>query len=330
MSFDKEQAADYHYPEGSFMVGDLVGEGRFARVYHANVIISGESIAFRQLKFSEAAIVSRRHLIKEVKMLMSLRHRNIVQTFGVVLSKKAFVQEYCMKILNDCGAEVQVHTLLGLISVLEDDVPINVKFLAVHGISAALMYLHSIDTLAGDLKPANVLVSGRNNEWEFKLSDISDNRKKQHLMSSSYSVNTQDLIYTAAFVAPELINDNLFIQNLKSPASDMYALSILMYQLLFPTEPFLMDMHPLQVFKAVQANWRPIVPLNMGLLNEDLVEIMKSCWKAIPDERPTAATVNCNLLAMMHANKISVSTKGNLSTQKCHLLLRMCLCIFLY
>ena len=69
-------------------------------------------------------------------------HPNIVNTYGCVLEKKAFVQELCYKEILDFGLTVKMHSLPGLISVLEDDLSTEVKLIALHDISFALSFLH--------------------------------------------------------------------------------------------------------------------------------------------------------------------------------------------
>ena len=81
-----------------YIIEDLIGEGRFARVYRGFKIGQcNEAVAIRKLKFVENAAFSERRLLREAEELLNLVHENIVKTYGALLMEKGFVQEFCVK-----------------------------------------------------------------------------------------------------------------------------------------------------------------------------------------------------------------------------------------
>ena len=274
----------------AYLVEDLVGEGRFARV-HKGYCISNPSqvVAIRILKVVENAAVTKKKLVKEAEELSKLQHDNIVKTYGVLVHKNAFIQEYCAKVWE----ATKIHSLLGLINTITDDFPLQTKVKCFKDVTNALTYLHSLKIVVSDLKPANVLVTATAKEdWVFKLADIAPETRKRNNCSSAISSCIQskgDLTYTAAYLAPELMqfNPDNFQSN-RSTACDIYSFAILMFQVIFPAVPLFEDMHPFQFMMAISKNWRPSIPSFSDSRITVLVEIMKLCWSSNPSERPVS------------------------------------------
>ena len=192
-----------------------IGEGKFARVYKASSTKDNKNVALRVLKASEAAAINKRKLQREAKELLSLNHKNIIKCYGIILEKSTFVLEYCEAVIFDDGKINRLHTLLGLLQLMEDDIPIEVRNNAIKGVANGLTYLHSRNMTAGDLKPSNVLLSQEDNgEIVFKLSDLSlnSNINKYSLMSTSLSMTTSEMVFTLLYVAPELMSVEYCIQ----------------------------------------------------------------------------------------------------------------------
>ena len=104
-------------------------------------------------------------------------------------------------------------------------VPLYYVTAYVRQVADALYYAHSQRLIHRDIKPENMLV-GRNNE--ILLSDFGIALASQ---SSSYQ-NTQDVAGTIAYMAPEQIQAH------PRPASDQYALGIVVYEWLTGNRPF--------------------------------------------------------------------------------------------
>ena len=151
-------------------LGSLIGEGKVARVYYgSHLSIPNISLVLRVLKYNEAAVLNNQ--LRECNQ-MELVHPNIVNIYGVILSKKAFIHELCTKQMDDCGELVNIHSLLGLLAILEEHLENYTKLICIRHVSSALGYLHNLNIIVGDLKPSNILVTSTTIvTWVFKLAD---------------------------------------------------------------------------------------------------------------------------------------------------------------
>ena len=278
-----------------FVIHKQIGEGKFAKVCKA-ISKSGNIVALRKLKVTEAATVNKKKLQREARDLINLNHPNIVACYGVILNDVTFINEYCSKIFYENGELTEIYSLLGIIRSFEDDIPIKVRLKAIHDISNGLSYLHDIGIIAGDLKPSNILVSSTLTEqWVFKLTDLSLKGFRgpmQTLMSTSYNLQQNDVAYTLYYLAPELIKNNLSLNLQNTDASDIYSLSIVMYEVLFPGIE--LEVFPTipQQLEAVRDNWRPNIPDGTHDVSINyMIELMKKCWNECPLNRPKAQEI---------------------------------------
>ena len=115
----------------------------------------------------------------------------------------------------NCENHREIHSLLGLIKSFEESLPAIIRLEAILDIASGLNNLHKITVR--DLKPSNYFGSSMNNQ----------------LMSSAMSTNMTEVAFTIAYVAPELLSENLTL-NKQSSASNIYAFGVLMLGLLHP------------------------------------------------------------------------------------------------
>ena len=245
----------------SYAYEDIIGEGRFAKVYKGHRICkTEEKVAIRKLKATENAAFNEKKFLKEAEELVKFKHSNIVKTFGVLIDEKAFVQEYCVKVVQ--GNEI--HSLLRLINKLNEDFPLEVKLTCFLNITKALSYLHIKNIVVGDLKPTNVLVtSSAEDEWIFKLADIAPETRKRNDCSAAMSScisEKNNFVFTAAYLAPELLKFNSNMNENKTVACDIYSFAVMMYQVLFPNVPRFEEINPIQFIIAVTNKCRPSIP----------------------------------------------------------------------
>ena len=74
----------------------------------------------------------------------------------------------------------EIHSSLGLINILSDHFLTNIKLRCFADAASALIYLHSLKVVVGDLKPAYILlIVGTKDDWLFKLANIIQERRKR-------------------------------------------------------------------------------------------------------------------------------------------------------
>ena len=141
----------------------------------------------------------------------------------------------------------------------------------------ALAYLHSRDVIHRDVKPGNVfLASGKEDEVVVKLGDFGFARVGEEEASPM-------LCGTPNYIAPESITDGLY-----TPASDMWAVGVLTYTVLFGRPPFTADTTADILANVV----RSPVPLPTSIqVSPEATRVIRDCLSHDPHKRPCAETL---------------------------------------
>lgn len=203
---------------GNYRILQLIGQGGFADVYlgehiHLNTLAAIKVLRTRLIDDNVENFRS------EARTVAHLLHPNIVRVldFGVESTIPFLVMEYAPN-----GTLRQRHPR-GML------VPIEVVVPYVRQIAAALQYAHDQKFIHRDIKPENVLL-GRNNE--VLLSDFGIAVVTQSMRIQLTNPGTSDTAGTASYMAPEQIMGEAV------PASDQYALAIVIYEWLTGAAPF--------------------------------------------------------------------------------------------
>src|SRR6266487_1298842 len=199
---------------GNYRLTRLLGRGNFADVYRGQHVHLNTQAAIKvlhgQLTDNDLA-----NFINEARVIAHLRHPHIVQIldFGVEDSTPFLVMEYApngnLRQRHQQGTRLALETILPYVRQIAD----------------ALQFAHDQKLIHRDIKPENILL-GRNNE--VLLSDFGIAIMTQ----SSASQHPQDAAGSIAYMAPEQIQAH------PGPASDQYALGIVVYEWLSGDRPF--------------------------------------------------------------------------------------------
>ena len=199
---------------GHYRLVRLLGQGGFAEVY------LGEHI---HLKTQAAVKVLHTRLTdddvqqfqQEAQTVARLLHPNIVRVldFGVEQGSPYLVMDYAP------NGTLRSRFVRGT------RVPLSTVVMLTRQIAEALQYAHGRRLIHRDIKPENLLL-GRN--YEVLLSDFGI----ALVLQSSRLYSTQNIAGTISYMAPEQI------QACPCPASDQYALGIILYEWLCGTRPF--------------------------------------------------------------------------------------------
>ncbi len=199
---------------GNYRLKGLIGQGGFADVYLGEHIHLNTQAAIKvlQMQLTGSSLEQFRN---EARTIASLVHPNIVRVldFGVEDDTPFLVMDYAPN-----GTLRQRHPR-GIPLPPVSIVPY------VRQAAAALQYAHERRLIHRDVKPENMLV-GRNED--ILLSDFG----LVMLAQSTSSQTTNELAGTLSYMAPEQINGK------PRPASDQYALGIVLYEWLSGERPF--------------------------------------------------------------------------------------------
>lgn len=211
-------------------------------------------------------------LLERVKSMVYLRHPNITTVMGVVADEgeALMVMEYMQH--RSLGELLQNETVP-----LESE---TVQGIA-KDIACGMLYLHSHKppVLHMDLKSANVLIDGN---FRAKLADFGLSRSRRSFRSDS----------ALRFLAPELLVDN----GEPSKATDVYAMGILLFELLTRTAAYT-GSGPSEIAKQVSDTaktpaFRPEIPESVP---REAAALLADCWHPRPESRPSFSEIHTRI-----------------------------------
>ena len=199
---------------GHYHLTRLLGKGGFADVYLGQHIHLDTPAAIKVLH-TELTNEDVTLFRTEARNLARLIHPHIVRLldFGIEENTPYLVMDYAL------NGTLRRQYPRGMKLPLSTIVPY------VNQIADALQYAHDEKLVHRDIKPENMLL-GRNNQ--ILLSDFGI----AVVAHSTHSLRTQDAIGTVSYMAPEQL------QKKPRPASDQYALGIVVYEWLTGVLPF--------------------------------------------------------------------------------------------
>jgi tRNA A-37 threonylcarbamoyl transferase component Bud32 len=195
-----------------------IGEGGLAEVYRAQDVALGRLVAVKALRHEyvvDPAFLVRFH--REAQSAASLTHPNIVAVhdFGQDLGRPYIVMDYVP------GRDLR--------TILQQAGPLSVNQavdIAVQ-VCAAVGYAHRAGLVHGDMKPGNILITpdGRAEVVDFGLA---------RALGESAMDDAGELVWgTPAYFAPEQAAGDRVL-----PATDVYAIGVIMYEMLTGRLPF--------------------------------------------------------------------------------------------
>ncbi len=259
-----------------YWVLGLVGQGQFGRVYCASHRQTGNIVALKEL---DKRRFPTHEFLREMQFLLSLAHANIVSLYALEQTQtgRYMVMDYCE------GGTLR--------SLIQEDMRLHAAqaLRVVADILSGLEHAHSRGVIHCDIKPENILLRLTPEGWTAKISDFGIARLGQE-------IKTQDMqLGSPAYMAPERF------QGEYSYASDLYAVGIVLFELLTGYRPFAGRPADLRLAHMNQAVTLPKdMPTDLQLL------IQRSLQK-LPAQRFRSAAV------MREAVQAAAANLGDLS-----------------
>ncbi|CAK9144489.1 unnamed protein product [Ilex paraguariensis] len=225
-----------------YELGKLLGQGTFAKVYHARNLTTGMSVAIKIIEKEKILKVGMIDQIKrEISIMRLVRHSNVVQLYEVMASKTKiyFVIEYCK------GGELFNKVAKGK---LKEDVAR--KYF--QQLISAVDFCHSRGVYHRDLKPENLLLDENGNlkVSDFGLSALAESKHQDGLLHTTCG--------TPAYVSPEVINRKGY----DGSKADIWSCGVILYVLLAGYLPF-HDSNLMEMYRKIDKadfkfpNWFP-------------------------------------------------------------------------
>jgi serine/threonine protein kinase len=275
---------------GKYRIIELVGEGAMGVVYRAQDTVLDRTVAIKVMNESIARQEDlRKRFLHEAQAAGSLQHPNVVciydlgESDGHLFIAMEFVHGVDLEHLIEMGEPLSLQAKLDIII----DVLTGVAFAHKRGI------VHR------DIKPANIRVAedGRAKIMDFGVA---------HLASSSMT-STGSILGTPTYMAPEQITEGK-----TSPATDIFAVGGVLYQVLTLMKPF--DAPTLQnlFFKIITETPRPVSELMPGLPTA-LDHIVQKAMAKEPSKRYATALDMANDLTNVRSKLSGPSYPASVS-----------------
>jgi len=229
---------------GKYRIVELVGEGAMGVVYKAVDSLLNRTVAIKVMNDAIARQDElRARFLREAQAAASLQHPNVVSIYdlGEVDGHLYIAMEYVP------GADLET-------IVKDKDAPLTLqqKLDVVIDVLTGLSFAHKRGIVHRDIKPANIRISedGRAKIMDFGVA---------HLASSKLT-STGASLGTPSYMAPEQITGGK-----TTPATDIFAVGAVLYELLTGELPF--DAASMQnlFFKILTEEARPVRELTTGL-----------------------------------------------------------------
>lgn len=156
------------------------------------------------------------------------------------------------------------------------------KLINLYGIAHALKYMHSKQILHRDLKPANILIDDHlyPKLCDFGLSRIENEENPTYFWNKDCRrIHQTELLGTPTHIAPEIYDNNQY-----SKAGDIYSYSLIVYEVLTTTAPFLGGSYFQIAQNIIENKYRPPIP---SFVPDCYRQLIEDCWQAESKQRPT-------------------------------------------
>ncbi|KAG0687804.1 ATP-dependent RNA helicase dbp4 [Pichia californica] len=266
--------------EFAWIKGELIGIGKFGKVYVAMNVTTGDLIAVKQMSINHK-FLNRKETTDivdtfkaEIDSLKDLDHINIVQYLGFEIKDNAY------SIFLEYVSGGSIGHLLRKYGKFDEPVIKDLTVQMLHGIN----YIHSKGILHRDLKADNLLLEV---DGVLKISDFGISKRAKDIYTSQSKLNFQGTIF---WMAPEIINDTHGVgYNAKV---DIWALGCVVMEMFTGERPWSKYEGEGVMYKLGKEKSAP--PIKKEIRKEISTYgkgFMKRCFEVEPVKRPTAQTL---------------------------------------
>ncbi|HET6887213.1 MAG TPA: protein kinase [Candidatus Udaeobacter sp.] len=255
---------------GNYQVLEEIGRGGMGVIYRARQRHSRRIVALKRiLSYHADSQETLARFRRESQAAASLDHPNILPIYEVSECDDG-LPFFSMKFAGG-------GSLLDAATALRSEPRRSVALLA--KVARAVQYAHAQGILHRDLKPGNILLDGRGEPL------VSDFGLAKWLDTSSHLTRTLTIFGTPGYIAPEQVNGSA---GKLGPASDVYSLGAILFDLLTGRPPFLGE-NALKVIQQASEKPAPKLRTLVPGLDRDLETICSKCLEREPGARYRSA-----------------------------------------
>jgi TolB-like protein/tRNA A-37 threonylcarbamoyl transferase component Bud32/Flp pilus assembly protein TadD len=255
---------------GNYQILEEIGRGGMGVIYRARQRHSRRIVALKRiLSYHADSQETLARFRREAQAAASLDHPNILPIYEVSECDDG-LPFFSMKFAGG-------GSLLDAAPALRSEPRRAVALVA--KVVRAVQYAHGQGILHRDLKPGNILLDGRGEPL------VSDFGLAKWLDATSHLTRTLTIFGTPGYIAPEQVNGSA---GKLGPASDVYSLGAILFDLLTGRPPFLGE-HALKVIQQASEKPAPKLRTLVPGLDRDLETICAKCLEREPGARYRSA-----------------------------------------
>ena len=282
---------------GDFTLMGELGRGGMGVVYRAQQKSLNRVVALKMIREAHLASTDDGARFRaEAEAAARLHHPNIVTVYEVGTHEgQAY---FCMEYVPGPTLAQRIHA--------EGPLPNREAARIVAVIAQAVQHAHEQGVLHRDLKPSNILLSaesGTDSTSGLPTPKVTDFGLAKQFDSVESLTRTGAVVGTPSYMSPEQAGSRKDL----TPASDVYSLGAILYELLTGRPPF-QTSHPLDTLLLVLEQ-DPIPPRDLNpSVDRDLELICLKCLQKPPELRyPSAGALAKDLEAYSLGDRLSVA-----------------------
>jgi serine/threonine-protein kinase len=279
---------------GRYQLGDAIGRGGMATIYRGQDMRMDRVVAIKVLRevySTDPKFVTR--FQREAKAASSLQHPNIVQVYDYGQSDGNYF------IVMELVEGTDLRRYLRSRGVLATDRAIIIA----HDVALGLGAAHRRGIVHRDVKPQNVLV-GRDGSiklTDFGIASVYKDINAERLTTTGMTLGT------VQYYAPEQAQGEIV-----NPAADVYALGIVMYEMVTGRTPFDGDTPVAVAMQHIQDMPTPPSFLNPNI-PPALEEIIMRCLEKEPERRYRDGSSLARALELLGETEIDEALPGSVT-----------------
>lgn len=243
---------------------EIIGEGGYSQVWKAIDFQTGSYCAVKDYSNNPFDLKQSNHIMDVYRFFQNIRHPNLLPTLD------CFIE-------NGIPYVVCPYHPIGSIESFQGKITEQELLHLCKDIASGLVYMHSTNHLHMDIKPSNIL---RSETGDYILSDFGISIELKDIIRQYDQGRTKD---TEAYMAPERFKINGEI----TPASDIWSLGVVLYEMATGTKPFGFDGGKEQI-----SSGKDLTSINIGnQFSSQINNLVRACLNPEPQKRPTAIEI---------------------------------------
>lgn len=243
----------------------------------SNAVFKGNPVAVRRISFARLTQYVYENLTSEAELLKGLQVKHLLPFIEL---KVELPEVYLITALAEKGS---LHNALHVEKVQFSPAE---KLRICQELALCLQSLHNLGLSHGHLTSHNVLFSADNTVL---VSDVGFNSLRK------YASVTLKYCNKSSWSSPELLRDSGQVVIKAKESDDIYSFGMILWELFSEQEPFPGTSRKRLNQMICLDGFRPVIPISV---NEELAQLMISCWNVEPQHRPTFRLVYGSLCQM--------------------------------